>query len=53
MNTNIKMVAYWIHTVAFFSVCCFFAAILSVVIYLHFLLRNARAESGKPIEGNT
>jgi hypothetical protein len=30
------MVAYWFYTVAFFSVWCFFAAILSVVIYLHF-----------------
>ena len=46
------MVAYWFYTVAFFSVWCFFAAILSTVIYLHFLLRNARAESGKPIAGN-
>ena len=32
------MVAYWIHTVAFFSIWCFFAAILSAVIYLHFKL---------------
>ena len=30
------MVAYWFYTIAFFSVWCFFAAILSVVIYLHF-----------------
>lgn len=30
------MVAYWFYTVAFFSVWCFFAAILSAVIYLHF-----------------
>jgi hypothetical protein len=30
------MVAYWFYTAAFFSVWCFFAAILSVVIYLHF-----------------
>lgn len=30
------MVAYWFYTVAFFSVWCFFAAILSVVIYFHF-----------------
>lgn len=37
------MVAYWIHTAAFFSVWCFFAAILSVVIYLHFKLGKARA----------
>ena len=37
------MVAYWFYTVAFFSVWCFFAAILSVVIYLHFKLGKARA----------
>lgn len=37
------MVAYWFHAVAFFSVWCFFAAILSVVIYLHFKLGNERA----------
>jgi hypothetical protein len=30
------MVAYWFYTVAFFSVWCFFAAILSAIIYLHF-----------------
>ena len=30
------MVAYWFYAVAFFSIWCFFAAILSVVIYLHF-----------------
>lgn len=30
------MVAYWFYTIAFFSVWCFFAAILSAVIYLHF-----------------
>lgn len=36
------MVAYWFYTVAFFSVWCFFAAILSVVIYLHFKLGNER-----------
>jgi hypothetical protein len=29
------VVAYWFYTVAFFSVWCFFAAILSSVIYLH------------------
>ena len=28
--------AYWFYTVAVFSVWCFFAAILSTVIYLHF-----------------
>lgn len=37
------MVAYWFYTVAFFSVWCFFAAILSVVIYLHFKLGKERA----------
>jgi hypothetical protein len=36
------MVAYWFYTVAFFSVWCFFAAILSVVIYLHFKFENKR-----------
>lgn len=46
------MVAYWFYTVAFFSVWCFFAAILSAVIYLHFLFGNARAGSGKPVAGN-
>src|ERR1035437_8492320 len=34
------MVAYWFYTVAFFSVWCFFAAILSGVIYLHFKFKN-------------
>lgn len=46
------IVAYWFYTVAFFSVWCFFAAILSAVIYLHFLSGNARAESGTPVEGS-
>src|SRR3989344_1704274 len=46
------MVAYWFYTVAFFSVWCFFAAILSAVIYLHFLFEKARARSGKPLAGN-
>lgn len=32
--------AYWFYTVAFFSVWCFFSAILSIVIYLHFKFRN-------------
>ncbi|MEW5757744.1 MAG: DUF6629 family protein [Pseudomonadota bacterium] len=35
------VVAYWFYTVAFFSVWCFFAAILSAVIYLHFLFGHA------------
>lgn len=34
------IVSYWFYTVAFFSVWCFFSAILSVVIYLHFKFRN-------------
>ncbi len=38
------MVAYWFYTVAFFSVWCFFAAILSVVIYMHFKYENERAQ---------
>lgn len=36
------IVAYWFYTVAFLSVWCFFAAILSVVIYLHFKFGNER-----------
>jgi len=48
----LAMVAYWFYTVAFFSVWCFFAAILSAVIYLHFLFGNARARSDKSIAGN-
>lgn len=36
------MVAYWFHAVAFFSIWCFFAAILSAVIYLHFTLGKQR-----------
>jgi hypothetical protein len=36
------IVSYWFYTVAFFSVWCFFSAILSVVIYLHFKFRNER-----------
>jgi hypothetical protein len=40
------MVAYWFYTVAFFSVWCFFAAILSVVIYLHFKFGNERNAMG-------
>lgn len=35
-------VAYWIHSMAFFSIWCFFAAILSIVIYLHFKFGNER-----------
>lgn len=31
--------AYWFYTVALFSVWCFFSAILSIVIYLHFKFR--------------
>jgi len=40
------MVAYWFYTVAFFSVWCFFAAILSVIIYLHFHFGNERNDMG-------
>ena len=36
------MMAYWFYTVAFFSVWCFFAAILSAIIYLHFTLGKQR-----------
>ena len=36
------MLAYWFYTVAFFSVWCFFAAVLSAVIYLHFTLGKQR-----------
>jgi hypothetical protein len=39
------LVAYWFYFVAFFSVWCFFAAILSIVIYLHFEFINARKTS--------
>lgn len=35
------MVAYWFYTVAFFSVWCFFSAVLSAVIYLHLKYKNA------------
>ncbi|MDO8207956.1 MAG: hypothetical protein Q7T38_09100 [Gallionella sp.] len=37
------IVAYWFYTVAFFSVWCFFSAILSAIIYLHFKSGNQRA----------
>jgi len=37
------MVAYRVHAAAFFSIWCFFAAILSAVIYLHFKFGNERA----------
>lgn len=36
------LLAYWFYFVAFFSVWCFFSAILSVVIYLHFYFTNPR-----------
>ena len=36
------VVAFWFYYVAFFSVWCFFAAILSVVIFLHFQFRHMR-----------
>lgn len=34
------VVAFWFYYVAFFSVWCFFAAILSIVIFLHFKFRH-------------
>ncbi|MFA6921697.1 MAG: DUF6629 family protein [Gallionella sp.] len=36
------VVSYWFYTVAFFSVWCFFCAILSAVIYLHFKFGQVR-----------
>ena len=36
------LVSYWFYTVAFFSVWCFFSAILSVTIYLHLKSKQAR-----------
>jgi hypothetical protein len=36
------VVAFWFYYVAFFSVWCFFAAILSVVIFLYFRFRHAQ-----------
>lgn len=40
------IVAYWFYTVAFFSVWCFFAAILSAIIYLHFKFGSRRGVMG-------
>lgn len=37
------MLSYWFYMVAFFSVWCFFCALLSVVIYLHFRFGDERA----------
>jgi len=39
-------VSYWFYTAAFFSVWCFFAAILSIVIYNHFRQVDALAGQG-------
>ena len=36
------VVAFWFYYVAFFSVWCFFAAILSVVIFLHFQFKHTQ-----------
>lgn len=36
MSLFLFLAAYWFYKVAFFSVWCFFAAILSAIIYLHF-----------------
>jgi hypothetical protein len=33
--------SYWFYTQAFFSVWCFFAAILSLIIYMHFRRSHA------------
>jgi hypothetical protein len=41
------MLAYWFYTFAFFSVWCFFAAILSVIIYLHFKFGSGRGVMGR------
>jgi hypothetical protein len=46
------MVAYGFYTVAFFSVWCFFSAILSAIIYLHFSFKNLRTEIVKPAAEN-
>jgi hypothetical protein len=40
-------VSYWFYTEAFFSVWCFFAAILSLIIYMHF--RRGNSEAGRDI----
>ncbi len=37
------LVSYWFYTVAFFSVWCFFSAILSVTIYLHLKSKQVSA----------
>lgn len=42
MSLFLFVVAYWFYKVAFFSVWCFFAAILSAIIYLHFKSSYAR-----------
>ena len=39
------LVAYWFYREAFFSVWCFFAAIISLIIYMHF--RRANSERGE------
>lgn len=39
------LVSYWFYTEAFFSVWCFFAAIISLVIYMHF--RRAHPAAGE------
>lgn len=36
------LVSFWFYYIAFFSVWCFFAAILSVMIFLHFQFRYAQ-----------
>ncbi len=43
------MLSYWFYMVAFFSVWCFFSALLSGVIYLHFRFGDARAAALTPL----
>lgn len=40
--------AYWFYTRWFISVWCFFAALLSVVVYLHFAPRRTLLRACKP-----
>ena len=41
--------AYYFYATWFISVWCFFAALLSIVIYLHFATRRAAAKAGNPL----
>jgi len=49
MTLLLFAVAYWFYTAAFFSVWCFFAAILSAVIYLFFRGRGHAAVKDKSL----